>query len=369
MAAISLVLFAPAMAQTQLTAPGPAAAPPPGVPVTVAPVEKRDVPIMLRNIGVVQANQTVLMRARVDGTLEQVFFQEGQDVKRGDLIALIDPRPYQAAYDQAVAKKGADEATLGDARSLLVRARELVRTSATPQQTVDTRAATVAQLEAQVRSDDAAIAAAKVNLDYTSIAAPFDGHVGLRLIDPGNVIRAADPAGVGIVTISQIHPIAVTFTLPQDALPAIQAAMTKGKLAVTAYSGDGKTLLSQGTLLTTDNAVDSATGTIKLKAVFGNDDNRLWPGQFINAALQVATLAGAITVPSIAVLRGASGLYVFVAKPDSTVAVQPVEIGYDDGKIAVITKGLDDTAKVVVAGQSRLQNGARVTATPAKPSS
>lgn len=355
------------------TPPATPSAGPPGIPVTVVPATRRDVPILLSNIGSVQAFQNALIRVRVDGTLQEVFFQEGQDVKKGDRLALIDPAPYQAAYDQAVARKAADMAVLTSARLDLARSVELAKQQYTAQQVVDQRTATVAQLTAQLQSDDAAIAAAKVNLDYTNISAPFDGRVGIRMADPGNVIRAADPAGAGIVTIAQIRPIAVIFTLPQDSLPAIQAAMTLaqgtgGKLTVFASSPDGKTLLGQGGLLTTDNTIDPANGTIKLKASFPNVDNRLWPGQFVTMKLQTEIQRGAITVPSIAVQRRADGLFVYVIK-DNAAAVQPVTVGQDDGRVVIVTKGLDEGAQVVIAGQSRLANGTKVIAAQGKPTS
>jgi multidrug efflux system membrane fusion protein len=339
------------------------------VPVTVTAAVRRDVPTLLRNIGAVQAFQSVLMRARVDGTLEKVFFEEGQEVKRGDPIAQIDPRPYQAAYDAAMARKAQDQVNLDNAIRDLQRYSTLAQQEAASRQKLDTQAAMVAALQASMRGDDAAIAAAKVNLDYTNITAPFTGRVGLRQVDPGNVIRAADASGVGIVTIAQIQPISVTFTLPQDTLPSIQAAMAQNKLPVLAYSADDKTMLSRGDLLTTDNGIDPATGTIKLKAVFANTDNKLWPGQFVNVKLQIGVLAGALTVPSTAVQRGADRLYVFVIKPDSTAAVQTVQVIQDDGKIAVISSGIDEGAKIVIAGQSRLIAGTKVTATDAKPNS
>ena len=346
----------------------------PGIPVTVTPALKRDVPILLGNIGSVQAFQTALIRVRVDGTLQEIFFEDGQDVKKGDRLALIDPGPYQAAYDQAVARKAADQAVLVSAQLDLTRSVELAKQQFAAQQLVDQRTATVKQLVAQVQSDDAFISAAKVNLDYTNITAPFDGRVGIRMADPGNVIRAADPAGAGIVTIAQIHPIAVTFTLPQDTLPAIQSAMIAAskagaKLTVFAAAPDGKTSLGQGTLMTTDNTIDPTSGTIKLKASFPNADNRLWPGQFVNMKLETTVQKGAITVPSIAVQRRADGLFVYVVKPDGSAAVQPVQLGQDDGQTAIITKGLDEGAVVVVAGQSRLQNGTKVQPTQAKPNS
>lgn len=362
---VAVLSLAPAMALAQAPAPSG----PPAVPATLAAVVRKDVPVLQRNIGAVQAFQTVLMRARIDGTLEQVFFEEGQDVKRGDKLALIDPRPYQALLDQALAKKAQDEAQLANAKLDLARSTELARNQYAAQQTVDTRLAAVRTLEAQIRADEALVAAARVNLDYTVITAPFDGRVGLRQIDPGNVVRAADPVGVGIVNVSQIRPIAVVFNLPQDGLPAIQAGMARGKLTVFAYSPDDRTLLATGELVTADNAIDSTTGTIRLKARFGNDKNALWPGQFINVRLQTEMLNGAITVPSIAVMRGPSNLFVYLAKPDNTVAIMPVKIGQDDGQTVVVTAGLEDGQQVVVNGQSRLQNGSRIVPTPTKPAS
>ena len=366
-----------AMAIGVAAAPGPARAqapaPAPGggqaIPVTTAIAAKHDVPLLLKNIGSVQAFQSVLIRARVDGTLDHVFFEEGQDVKRGDKIAQIDPRPYQAALGQAQAKKASDVAQLANAQRDLARYSALVRNEFASRQQVDTQTAQVAQLQATLQGDDATIAAAQVNVDYTMITAPFDGHVGLRQVDPGNVIRAADPAGVGIVSITQIHPIAVIFTLPQDSLPAIQTAMAKGKLPVVAFTSDDKVQLSAGILLTTDNAIDPTTGTIKLKAQFANTDDRLWPGQFVNVRLQVDVQKGALTVPSVAVQRSANGLFVYLVKPDNTVAVTPVEIGQDDGQSVIITKNLSDGAQVVVNGQSRLQNGSRVAVSGAKAAS
>ncbi len=358
--AVALALPTAARAQ----APGGA------VPVSVAPATKKDVPVLLRNIGSVQGMQTALIRSRVDGTLEQVFFIEGQEVQRGDKLAQIDPRPYQAVLDQALAVKASTEAQLANARLDLARSRQLVANNYTPQQTVDTRTAQVAQLEAQLRANDATISAARTNLDYTNITAPFDGRVGLRQIDPGNVVRLADSQGIGIVTLTQVRPIAVMFTLPQDTLPAIQQALGSGaKLPVQAYASDDRTLLGLGELLTTDNAVDQATGTIKLKAVFANPDKKLWPGQFINARLQIELRRGAITVPSIAVQRSQTNLFVYAVKPDNTVAVTPVTLGPDDGQTAIVLRGLEEGVPVVVSGQSRLRNGAAVTVSQAKPNS
>jgi multidrug efflux system membrane fusion protein len=339
------------------------------VPVTVVPAVRKDVPILLRNIGAVQANQTALIRSRVDGTLMQLFFQEGQEVKQGDRLALIDPAPYKALYDQTVAKKAGDAAQLASAQKDLARYTQLVNRDFASRQQLDQQQATVANLTAQLQADDAQIAAAKVNLDYTNITAPFDGVMGLRQQDVGNVVRLADSTGVGIVTIAQVHPIAVVFSLPQDALPAIRAAMAKGKPPVAAYSANDKAELAMGELATTDNTIDATTGTIKLKAIFHNLDNHLWPGQFVNARLQLGVQKAVVTVPSSTVQRSQNDLYVYVVKPDNTAVVQKVELGQDDGTTAVITKGIDEGALVVLSGQSRLRNGAAVTATQAKPNS
>jgi multidrug efflux system membrane fusion protein len=362
--AIGALVFAPSVVAPSVAVAQPADAGS-AVPVTVAVATTRDLPVMLRNIGAVQANQSVLIRTRVDGTLEKVLFTEGQEVRQGDPIVQIDPRPYQAILDQAQAKLAADQAQLVNARLILNRSSQLARNSFTPQATVDTQASTVAQFEAQIKSDVAAIDAAKLNLDYTTITAPFDGRLGLRQMDPGTVVRFADTSGVGIVTLSQIHPIAVVFSLPQDALPAIQAAMARdaakgGKLAVTAIAADDRTKLSEGTLLTVDNAIDPTSGTIKLKAVFANTDNKLWPGQFVNASLLLGTRTGVLVVPSVAVQHAPERRFIYVVQPDSTVTAQTVEVDQDDGQVAVVTKGLEAGAHVVVNGQSRLRQGTRV---------
>ncbi len=324
-------------------------------------------PILLRNIGVVQAFQSVLVRARVDGTLTKIVFTEGQDVKPGDQLAEIDPRPYAATLAQVQAKKAADEAQLANAQRDQARYTSLASSNFASRQQLDTQTAMVAQYQANIKGDEATVASARLNLDFTNITSPIDGRTGLRLVDPGNLIHANDQQG--IVTITQIHPISMLFTLPQDHLPGIHAAMAKGRLTVQARTPDDKTDLSQGELLTTDNTIDTTTGTIRLKAVFPNTDDKLWPGQFVNARLQLGTLANVLTVPSVAIQRGVNGLFVYVVKPDNTAALQPVEVRQDDGTYAVISKGLDDGVQVVTNGQSRLQAGTRVAATPAKPNS
>jgi multidrug efflux system membrane fusion protein len=353
-----LLLPVPPAAQAQ---PAQAAAGPPPVPVTVAVAGKRDVPILLRNIGVVQAYQTAAIRTRVDGTLEQVLFTEGEEVKRGQLLAKIDPRPYQALLELAIARKAANEAALANARLDLQRSTDLAKGNFASRQVVDTRASQVAQLEAQLKADDATINAARVNVEYTNILAPFDGRMGLRQVDVGNVLRFADNAATAVIaTISQIRPIVVMFTLGQDHLPAIKAAMARGKLPVMAFSPDDRTELGRGELLTVDSAIDQATGTIRLKAVFANDDTRLWPGQFVNVRLQLEVQTDVIAVPSAAVQRGPSGLFVYTVKDDQTVGIQAVTLGQDDGALAVVREGLEAGVRVVVAGQSRLRAGARV---------
>ena len=368
----ALLLAATCLLCVAAHAQAPAAPPPqaPPVPVTVQTATRRDVPIVLRNIGAVQAFQIAAIRPRVDGTLEQVMFTEGQEVKKGDLLARIDPRPYQAILDQAVARKAATAANLANAKLDLARSADLARGQFASRQVLDTRVAAVAQLEAQLSADEAAANAARINLDYTSILAPFDGRLGLRNIDPGNVVRFADNANTAIVTISQIRPIVAIFTLPQDALPAIQAAMARGKLPASAFSPDDKTLLGQGELITTDSIIDQATGTIRMKAVFTNDDTRLWPGQFVNVRLTLEIQKAVIAIPSSAVQRGPAGLFVYTVKDDQTVEIARVELGQDDGTLAVIRRGLDEGARVVVAGQSRLRVGAKVTITapPGTPS-
>ncbi len=329
-----------------------------GVPVSTATAERRDVSVYLAGLGTVQSNNAVQVRARVDGTLMQVPVQEGQEVKAGEVVAVIDSRPYQAALDQAEAKKQQDEAQLANARRDLGRTSALIRQDFASHQQLDQNQANVAQLTAAVAADAAAVEAARINVGFCAIAAPFDGRVGLRQIDPGNLIRAGDAAP--IMTITQIHPIAVVFTLPQEDLPRLGAAMRARRLPVAALPPEGSAPLDQGALLTIDNAVDPSTGTIRLKAVFPNATGQLWPGQFVRARLLLDTDRNALTVPSNAVQHGPSGLFVYVVRPDGTAARQSVTLGPDDGHTAVVASGLPDGAVVVTAGQSRLTDGARV---------
>lgn len=331
------------------------------VPVSIGRATRADVPIFERGIGTVQPFQSVLVRARVDGTIDQLAFTEGQNVKPGDLLAVIDPRPYQAALDQAAARKASDVAQLGNARKDLARYSDLARNDFASRQSVDTQSSSVSQFSANIEADDAAIASAKLNLEFTRIVAPIQGRIGLRLVDPGNLVHAND--ATGIVVINQIRPIAVLFTLPQDEFPAVQDAMRIAgttSLPVAAFTGDEKRQLGIGTLLTVDNAIDTSTGTIKLKAMFPNTDDRLWPGQFVNAHLQLSIAQNATTVPSAAILHGVNGLYVYAVKTGNVAAVQPVEIGQDDGTTTIVTAGLSAGEAVVTAGQSRLTDGTQI---------
>jgi multidrug efflux system membrane fusion protein len=332
---------------------GPAA-----VPVTVTKVTRQDVPIWLTGLGTVQANYAVQLRPRVDGTLTQVPVKEGQDVKQGDLLAIIDPRPYQAVLDATQAKKQQDQAQLANAQADLARYSSLVRQDFASRQQLDTQQSLVKQYSAAIIGDDAQIEAAQLNLSFCYITSPVDGRVGLRMIDPGNVVRAAE--ATPIISVTQVHPISVVFTLPQDNLPAIQKAMAGHVLTVVAFAGDDKTRLDQGVLLTPDNTIDPTTGTIKLKASFPNADLALWPGQFVNVHLLLGTQPNAVAVAASAVQHGPSGLYVYEVQSNDTVAVQPIHVERQEGDVYVIASGLQDGSTVVATGQSRLQAGSHI---------
>jgi multidrug efflux system membrane fusion protein len=332
------------------------------VPVRVTKVERQDVPVWLTGLGTVQALNTVTVRARVDGTLMQVPVTEGQVVQQGTLLAVIDPRPYQAALDQAAAKKAQNEAQLANAKLDLQRYASLMNKDFASRQQVDTQKMQVDNFTAALKGDEATIEAAQLNLSYCYILAPFEGRLGLRQVDPGNLVHASD--GNGIMTITQIRPIAVVFTLPQRELPGIVEEMAGGPVTVAAWSGAPARELAQGTLLTPDNAIDTTTGTIRLKATFPNADNKLWPGQFVDARLLLRTERQVVAVPARAVQHGLTDLYVYVVRPDSTVHRQPVE-ATDRGPVMVITKGLEPDQTIVLEGQSRLQEGMLVVATAA----
>jgi multidrug efflux system membrane fusion protein len=344
------------------------------VPVLTAVAATKDVPIYMDGLGTVQAFYTVTMKAMVDGPLLAVNFDEGQDVHKGDVLAQIDPRTYQAALDNAIAKKAQDQAQLANARLDLVRQQKLVANNYTSAQQADTARAQVAQFEALVQQDQAQIDTARTQLSYTSVTAPIDGRTGIRQVDAGNIVHAAD--ATGIVMLTQIQPISVLFTLPQQALPAVAKAMAQANaiqggapalaLAQDAVGGAPK-LLDTGSLTVLDNQVDATTGTIKLKAMFPNTQRRLWPGGFVSVRLRTDTAKDAVVVPPAAIQRGPRGQYVFVIGDDATAKRQAVTVGYEDEQGSIITAGLKGGEKVVIDGASRLSDNSKVTL--AKPDS
>jgi multidrug efflux system membrane fusion protein len=336
------------------------------VPVTAERAQVQDVPVYLDGLGTVQAFNVVEVKAQVNGTLIAVPAHEGQEVNKGDIVAEIDPRPYKAAVDQATAQKAEDEALLQSAQLDLKRYQNLAKSQFAPVQQVDDQQAMVNKDIAAVAADSAMIETAQINLGYCIIRAPIDGRVSLYQIDVGNFIQTS--ATSGIISITQDKPISVVFTLPEADLLSVQEAQAKGTVPVLVYSNDGQKQLASGTLLTPNNTIDTATGTISLKATFENKDDHLWPGQFVNTRVQVNTLHKAVTVPTIAVQHGPNGLFVYVVKPDQTVALTTVQEGYQDNGHAVITKGLSGDETVVVTGQSRLSPGTHVQATAASQS-
>jgi membrane fusion protein, multidrug efflux system len=343
-------------------------APPPGIPVTAGTVVAADVPVFLDGIGTVQAYNTDAIKTRVDGQIVKVAFVEGQEVKQGDLLYQIDPRPYQAAFDQAVANQEKDKANLVNAQLNYNRDAKIVSNNlAVTQQQFDQDKANVAAGQATVESDKAAIEAARVNLNYTEIRSPIDGRLGARLVDIGNIVHAADNAP--LVNITQLKPIFVSFTLPQETLDGLKLHQAEAPLLVKAVSSDNKTQLSDGKLTLIDNMVDQATGTIHLKAQFANTDERLWPGEFVNVRVLLSVRKGVPTVPAQTVQEGPDGHYVYVIKPDNSVERRDVEQAMVESGTAVISKGLKPGDRVVVDGQYRLTNGARVRALTNKPAS
>jgi membrane fusion protein, multidrug efflux system len=345
----------------------PAAAP--GVPVTAGTVEAKDMPVFLNGIGAVQAFNMVTIKSRVDGQIVKVNFHEGQEVNAGDPLIQVDPRSFQAALEVAQAAKAKDEATLASAQTDLDRYSQLVGSGYQTRQSYDQQKATVAQLQAALKGDQAQIDAAQVNLDYCDIRSPIAGRLGMKLVDVGNLVRASD--NTGLVTITQTKPIYVNFTMAQEYLHKIHEKQVLGDLAVQVYGADNVTLLSEGKLAVIDNAVDQATGTIRLKGEFDNADERLWPGEFVDVRLILSTRKGVATVPAQTVQEGADGKYVYVIKPDDTVERRKVDVASVQDGLAVITQGVTVGETVVVEGQYRLVNGARVKVTPAtqKPAS
>jgi membrane fusion protein, multidrug efflux system len=326
------------------------------VPVTVAPVTKADFPVYLGGLGTVQGFNTVLVRTRVDGQIDKIAFKEGQLVNQGDLLVQIDPRPYQAALDQAKAKKAQDAANLANANLDLQRFTKLGE-FATRQQT-DTQRSTVAQLTAQLAADDAAISNAQTQVDYTTVKAPISGVAGLRQVDVGNIVNASTQTG--IVTIAQIEPIAVIFTAPEDQLPYINEAQSIQPLKVIALTTDGKKTLSDGTLSVINNQVDTTSGTIRLKAVFDNKNHALWPGQSISTRLLIKTLKDATVVPDDAIQHGTDGLYAYAVNQDNKAELRKLKVSYSIDGRSVVDDGLSPGQQVITAGQYKVQPGTLV---------
>src|SRR3954470_6601468 len=334
------------------------------VPLVAALAKPSDVPVYLDGVGTIRALNTVTVRSQVDGKLLSVNYTEGQQVERGYVLARIDPTTYQAAYDQAVAKKALDEATLANGRIDLERYTKLVASNSIARQQLDTQRMLVAQQEAQVKLDQAQIDHAKAILDYTQIVAPITGRTGIRQVDQGNVVHASDANG--IVVITQLQPLSVLFTLPQQQLGEVNRAFAAGPLPVDAFGPDNKTIVETGELKVVDNQVDPSTGTIKLKAEFANRELQLWPGGFINVRLLTHTLKQVVVAPTAAVQRGPSGTFVYVVQPDNKVAVRLVTVSQQDETQAVIAKGLEADERVVTTGFARLTAGAAVAVTNAE---
>ena len=337
------------------------------VPVTAMKVVTRDVPEYRTGIGTIQAYNTVTVRARVDGELTEVAFQEGQDVKKGDLLAHIDARAYEAALHNAQATLAKDEAALANARHDLARYAETAAKGYTSGQQLDTQNSTVTTLAAAVQADQASVENARVQLSYTTITAPLDGRTGIRIVDQGNIVHAADAAG--LVVITQVQPISAVFTLPQDQLPDVAAAQNRGQLEVGAFSRTGTTAFDNGKLQLIDNQIDPTTGTVRLKATFPNAGRKLWPGQFVNVRLRVGVALNSVALPARAIQRSDKGAFVYVVKADNTVEARQVETGAEDRGQVLIIKGLSTGENVVVDGQMRLQPGAKVTVQTVDPAS
>jgi len=358
-AGIVVVIVAQAQQPRQFFGKRGRGAPDAPVPVLAAQAKLADVPVYLDGVGTTKALNTVLVRPQVDGKLISVRFKEGQDVERGYVLAEIDPTTYQALLDQAVAKKAQDEAQLANARLDLERYNRLVATNSVTRQQLDTQKAMVAQLEAQVKLDQAAIDNAKAILGYTQVTAPLAGRTGIRMVDEGNLIRAGD-VGSGIVVITQIRPISVFFSLPQQQLARVNRAFAQGPLTVEALAADNKSVADRGTLQVVDNQVDQTTGTVKLKAEFPNTDLQLWPGQFVNVRLLIETLRQVVVVPTAAVQRGPNGTFAYVVGEDDSVAVRPVTVAQQDDVQAVIATGLKAQERVVTTGFARISEGTKV---------
>jgi len=334
------------------------AAAPRSVSVAVGKVEQQDVPVYLTGLGSVTAFNTANIKSRVDGQIMQVNVREGQNVKQGESLIVIDPRPFQVQLEQAQAQLFKDQATLRDAKLNLDRYTSLIPSGSIAQQQVDTQKALVDQLDGQVRNDVGVVDNAKLQITYCHITAPFSGRVGLRQVDSGNIVHASDANPMLILT--QLQPIAVIFTLPEDQLQTVAKHMKNTALQVDAYSRDNQTKLATGKLQTIDNQIDQTTGTAKLKAVFDNADSQLWPNQFVNASLLLETRKNSTVVPTAAILRGPQGTYVYAMKPDKTVEARIIAISLTQGNITTITSGLNPGDQVVTDGQDKLQSGSKV---------
>jgi multidrug efflux system membrane fusion protein len=327
--------------------------------VTVVTAARRDLPVYLSGLGTVQPTLSVAIRTRLDGKLQEVRFTEGQRVRKDDILAVIDPRLFKAAVDQAKAQKGEDRAQLVAAQKDLERLRSLADKSFATQQNLDLQQGKVDRLTAALAADDAAIEMAQVHLDNTNIVAPSDGRMGVRMVDPGNIVHVADPGP--IANLVRVQPAAVMFTLPSRALHDVLAAMERGPVEVIAFDQDGRNLLDTGKLLTIDNSVDQATATFRLKAIFANAEDRLWPGQFVNARLLLEKQTDVITVPASAIQHGPQGLFVWSVTAEGTAAIHPVKAGPTTNDITVVTSGLEAGDRVVIEGQYKLDANVPVT--------
>lgn len=330
------------------------------VPVVVATVERRDLPLRLEGLGSVAAFYTVTVKTQVEGRIDKVFFTEGQTVKKGDVLAQIDPRPFTIALHQANAALARDAAILKNAKINLERYETLFAGGVGSQQQVTDQKAEVAKDEALVAGDQATVENARLQLDFARIVSPIDGVTGVRLVDPGNVVHVSDPTGLVVVT--QIDPIAIVFSLPEDDLPRVTAAMAKEPLVVSVFARDGENQLGEGKLALIDNQINSATATIKLKAILPNTERKLWPNQFVKARLTLGVEKNALVVPATVVQRGPQGTFAYVVAKDQTVSVRPIELAFTQGDVAVIAKGVEAGERVVADGQSQLRPGAKIAA-------
>jgi membrane fusion protein, multidrug efflux system len=355
---IGATLFRRARVEAAQSKKGDAAAMQRPIPVLGAPVVVRDMPVYLRGLGTVAAYNTVAVKSRVDGQLVNVNFQEGQEVRAGDLLAQIDPRPFEVQLHQAEANLAKDQAQVTDAKVNLERFTALYKEGVIAKQQLDAQSALVGQLEGAIGADKAQVENAKLQLVYSRITAPISGRVGLRIVDPGNIVHASDTNPMLVIT--QLQPITVIFTLPEDYIPVILKHMRQGDLQVEAYSRDDKTKIGTGRLLTINNEIDPSTGTNRLKAVFDNSERLLWPNQFVNMRLLLDVKKNATTVPVAALQNGNQGTLVFVVKPDKSVEVRAVKVGFTEANTASIDQGLTPGEVVVTEGQDKLQPNSRV---------